>query len=309
VRVDLQWRDNSDNEVGFAIERQTIPGGSWVVIWEHEADISTYADTTVLGETSYQYRVRALGETQDSGPSNVVGVVTPELTPPNAPTNLGAEAVASGWVDLSWWDNSDNEAGFKIMRRAEGGIYRQVATVDMEVTEYSDVGLTESTTYFYQVRAFNDAGHSAFSNEASATTFDPTYHIWGGVAAGKEAQVSIGQVSKTDRCTQFITSEGYVAPLGHYFAVLPVSVTNTGLTPFDVSPHEFTLRDTTYLEVFGMHRCPRSDKGAPFGETVVNAGRTFTGVIFFVVPKSVELSGLEAVYHLEGSVHIWPRTE
>jgi len=39
------------------------------------------------------------------------------------------------------------------------------------VESYSDTGLSEETTYYYQVRAFNVAGNSGYSNESNATTY------------------------------------------------------------------------------------------------------------------------------------------
>ncbi len=41
------------------------------------------------------------------------------------------------------------------------------------MTSYQNSGLSDSTTYFYRVRAYNSAGDSPYSNEASATTWAP----------------------------------------------------------------------------------------------------------------------------------------
>jgi len=89
-----------------------------------------------------------------------------------APSDLKAEAVSSTQIDLHWQDNSNNEYGFKIERRlAESRMYwKEIATVDKDVTEYGDKGLTPATAYEYRVRAYNEAGNSKYSNITEATT-------------------------------------------------------------------------------------------------------------------------------------------
>ncbi|MFW6140559.1 MAG: fibronectin type III domain-containing protein [Acidobacteriota bacterium] len=87
--------------------------------------------------------------------------------PPAAPSDLGATAIACDQIDLTWSDNSDNESGFEIERTTDG----QTFTVSANTTSYTDnINLNENTTYSYRVRAYNDAGYSDYSNEASATT-------------------------------------------------------------------------------------------------------------------------------------------
>ena len=81
-----------------------------------------------------------------------------------------ADRVEAASLRLSWSDNSSNESGFKIERRAAGGSYAQLATVGANVTSYADSGLTSGRTYCYTVRAFNSAGTSAPTKEDCATT-------------------------------------------------------------------------------------------------------------------------------------------
>jgi hypothetical protein len=77
-------------------------------------------------------------------------------------------------IDLLWSDNSTNENGFSIEKRlVSGGFYTNwdaFATVAAGVTTYSDTGLQYQTIYNYRVRAYNDNGFSAYSNEAARTT-------------------------------------------------------------------------------------------------------------------------------------------
>lgn len=90
---------------------------------------------------------------------------------PSAPSELVAITISASQIDLSWTDNSTDETGFKIERKTGAtGKYSRIATVGANATTYSNRGLTQSTTYYYRVRAYNASGYSAYSKEASATT-------------------------------------------------------------------------------------------------------------------------------------------
>ena len=89
---------------------------------------------------------------------------------PIAPSNLRTTAVSRGQVNLSWTDNSDNEAGFKIGRSINGVDFKPLPLVSANVTSYKDVTVEGSTKYYYRVRAYNNFGYSARSNVASLTT-------------------------------------------------------------------------------------------------------------------------------------------
>lgn len=89
-----------------------------------------------------------------------------------APSNLTATAVSPTQINLSWQDNSNNEQGFKIERKTgSAGTWSQIATVPANVKTYQNTGLLPGIAYFYQLRAYNAAGQSGYSNVASATTF------------------------------------------------------------------------------------------------------------------------------------------
>ncbi|MGD9148447.1 MAG: fibronectin type III domain-containing protein, partial [Anaerolineae bacterium] len=95
-------------------------------------------------------------------------------TPPDAPSDLVATAAGSDQIDLTWTDNADDEAGFKIERSLDASAWALLDTVGANVTSYQDTGLQASTTYYYRVYAYNGAGNSAYSNQANATTSGDT---------------------------------------------------------------------------------------------------------------------------------------
>ena len=91
-------------------------------------------------------------------------------TPPEAPTELVATAVSETQIDLTWTDNSYDELGFRIERKLYGESFTQIDNVTANVTSYNDTGLHPYRAYYYRIRAYNDAGNSDYSNEASSIT-------------------------------------------------------------------------------------------------------------------------------------------
>ena len=85
---------------------------------------------------------------------------------PRAPSGLKANSLSSTSVKLVWNDNSANENGFRIERKTADD-WTQIATVRADTETYSNSGLSSEYVYTYQVRAYNQAGDSAYTNEAS----------------------------------------------------------------------------------------------------------------------------------------------
>jgi len=239
---------------------------------------------------------------------------TPIPTPvtiPNDPSNLVATVITSGRIDLSWHDNSDNEAGFKIERKPGiEGSYRQIAIVRANLTTYSDRGVVENTTYYYQVRAYNAVGHSSYSNEAIATTLPPTYHIMGGTAVGSKKSVSVAAMTKTNRYYVYQgwnpQTNKYQAPLGCAFVVVAVSTTNLSNAPLVARRVDFALRDAATRDTYGLFNYTWGDVGDPFPNiTQIPKGETTAGVILCMIPQTASLSEMQIVYVLDDEIHIW----
>ena len=88
-----------------------------------------------------------------------------------------ASAADAAQLRLDWADNSSNEKGFRIARKTgTGGTYAEIVAKESNATSYVDTTVTAGMTYCYQVRAYNDAGNSAPSNEACATASSATLY-------------------------------------------------------------------------------------------------------------------------------------
>ncbi len=89
--INLSWTDNASNETGFAIERKTGATGTYAQVATVGANIRTYANTGLVANTAYYYRVRAVNGTVYSSYSNEA----------NAKTNI-----ASFTIPLYRWGTS-----------------------------------------------------------------------------------------------------------------------------------------------------------------------------------------------------------
>jgi GDSL-like lipase/acylhydrolase family protein/fibronectin type III domain protein len=174
--VEVSWHDNSDNETAFELGRSsTGASGAYSVLATLDSNVSTFQDTTVDGASEYCYRVRAIG-TSGTTPSAFSSPSCVQPTPPVAPSLLTTSA-SFGQVDLSWTDNSDNEASFEIWKSVDGqnGTFTLEASVVADVASYSNTGLQDGVEYCYRVRAVGAKGlASSFSNTGCATTPVPT---------------------------------------------------------------------------------------------------------------------------------------
>ncbi len=169
--ISLTWEDSSQNETEFILERKNGSSGTYFALASLGANDTSYVDSVGLTPGQiYYYRVKAVNSLIASEYSGELSVSIDALLPP-APTNAATSAVNTSTIAITWIDNSDNEDGFRLERRADTtGAWAQFAIVDSNITAYSDTGLIDGTKYFYRVRAFNSGGNSAYTNIDSAVT-------------------------------------------------------------------------------------------------------------------------------------------
>jgi len=159
TQINLSWTDNSSDETGFKIER----AGS--LITTTAADAISYSDSGLSCGTTYNYSVTATNGTGDSTAATVSATTQVCPASPNAPTSLSGSAASQTQINLSWTDNSSDEAGFKIEQPAGTVIH----TTAVDAIDYIHTGLVCATTYDYEIKATNANGDSTAAT-ASVTT-------------------------------------------------------------------------------------------------------------------------------------------
>ena len=181
-RVQVSWRDNSNNENLFQVWRSTNGGAfSQVGMVTRTTTQRTATGGTVnftdsnnlVNGNTYAYYVIAVNTVPApdlfSAASNTASVTITLPVGPAAPTNLAGSAVRPPGANLdvatlTWTDNANNELGFQIQRSTSPNFTTvSTFTVGADVTTFSQ-NVSRSVDYYYRVRAGNAAGYSAWSN-------------------------------------------------------------------------------------------------------------------------------------------------
>lgn len=94
-----------------------------------------------------------------------------DILTPTAPTALSLVANSTTSITLNWTDNSNDETQFRIEQKIGTGAWSPIATVQSNITTYTNTSLTENTKYYYRVRSIITGGNnSASTNIDSLTT-------------------------------------------------------------------------------------------------------------------------------------------
>jgi Divergent InlB B-repeat domain len=142
-------------------------------------------------------------------------------------------ADAAQQLQLSWTDNANNEDGFKIERGpSSAGPFTQIGTVLSNITTYTDTGLADATAFCYQVRAYNSAGDSAYTNAACGTTPATLTLVKAGTGSGTVTSAPAG-INCGSTCSFSYTSGASVtltatAATGSTFSGWTGACTGTG---------------------------------------------------------------------------------
>jgi phosphodiesterase/alkaline phosphatase D-like protein len=238
-RLDLSWKDDANDELGYKIERKIGLAGVFTEIAALDSNATAYSSTGLNAGTLYSYRVRAFNNTGPSAYSNEVSAKTLP-NPPKAPAGLAASAESNKRINLAWADSSKTETGFKIERKkGTAGAYAEIATVGANTVNFADTsGLSANTVFFYQVRAYNAGGHSDYSNEASAKTLPnpPKAPVGLTAAAISTSQIDLAWADSIKNENGFMI-ERKTGKAGTYAKIATVGANTTTYSSLGLKPN------------------------------------------------------------------------
>ncbi len=190
--VKLTWKDNSNNESGFKVERMDNTSGKWTEIASLSQNVTSYTIGNLSISTSYTYRIKAFNSTNNSYSYSTV--ITVSLKKPEVPSNIAVTALSSSEIRIDWSDNSGTEMGFAVERKKNGSEFVEIVKLPSNTISYIDKGLNPNQQYFYRIRSYNENGYSSYSSSKSASTKSRTiYNDIGSVSWAKSAIESLAE--------------------------------------------------------------------------------------------------------------------
>jgi len=171
--VTVNWNSVSNVTVtGYYLYRSTSSNGSYSKITQYQswgAGSYSHTDYGLTAGTTYYYKVSAYNGDGEGEKSSAASVTTPNA---DTPTGINATVTSSSSVSINW-GYVLYATGYKVYRSSsENGEYTLITSI--ATTSYTDTGLSENTTYYYKVSAYNSAGgEGAKSSVVSVKTAIP----------------------------------------------------------------------------------------------------------------------------------------
>jgi len=162
----LTWSGNSI-DADVVIERKMANGSFNALSTASYSTTGWYDNTGLVPGASYTYRIKAKSSTNESNYSSEITIHNYYL---NSPSGLSVSVNTASAIELKWTDNSQDETGFEIWRYTSGSsTYALYATVDRNITTYTDTFVQTGVQYYYMVRAYaaEENLYSSFSNTAT----------------------------------------------------------------------------------------------------------------------------------------------
>jgi fibronectin type 3 domain-containing protein len=248
-QVSLTWTTSSGATL-YRVSRNTTGTGTFTQIATRTA--ASYVDQPLTDGTKYYYVVAASNGSCWSADSSVASA-TPVCTPPTVPGTITATA-GDTQVSLSWVASTPAPASYTLQRKTGAtGTYATIASPT--VASYTDIGLANGTTYYYQVSSSNGSCSSTYNTEASAT---PKAACSQGAPVGVTAAVTPStQVKVTWTASSPVPTGGYdigrsTTSGSGYTSVGHVGSTILTFTDTDIS---LLVNTTYYYEVTAIGSC------------------------------------------------------
>lgn len=178
-QVSLSWTTPGNG--GVAINNYKVYRSGTLIYTLTSATAGSFTDTGRTNGTLYSYTVTATNNVGTSGSGSASA--TPR-TIPTAPTSFAADTATFGQITLSWAapssDGGDSVDGYRL--RTGTTLGSGTLLYEGTGTSYAHTGLSPYTDYSYNIIAYNAAGESTDTTNATLTakTMGGIARVWNG---------------------------------------------------------------------------------------------------------------------------------
>jgi len=161
--IQINWQDNSDNELEFVIFRRADLDTEILEIGRVATNITSFKDETAEQGIIYDYGIMAVNAVGNGSAKEIVQAQLKPLPPtaPLAPSDYSAQSETT-YIQINWQDNSDNELEFVIYRRADLDTeILEIGRVAANITSFKDETAEPGIIYDYGIMAVNTVGNGA----------------------------------------------------------------------------------------------------------------------------------------------------
>lgn len=165
--IRVTWTDANSTAVSHRVEWAATADGPFVLLTQANPGTTEVTHTGRSANTTYHYRVRAMGVTGDSAFTGPAA----GLTYPDAPAALQVAPMGPGQLRVSWVNANPSPAAHRVYRSDDGGsTFTPRQLVPAGTSQWDDASLQPNTTYHYRVAASNATGDSSVSSPVSGLT-------------------------------------------------------------------------------------------------------------------------------------------
>jgi hypothetical protein len=167
--VQLNWIDHAKRETGYRLEIHSAPFGAPLIDGMEFLPANAMSTTfPAFPNSTYYFRVIAVGVAMESDPSNVIVVSTPNV--PVRPRDVAVSTGSPNQLSVTWSD-VDGESGYRLEKSSDhGASWTAAASAAENATSISVAGLASDTEYLIRVIALNPFGTSTPSLPVSGLT-------------------------------------------------------------------------------------------------------------------------------------------
>ena len=160
----LYWKTVIE-ATSYVLQRKANPNDTFQEIAKLGADKTTYSDSLLRDNTTYYYRLKALGDKQESDFATAQVLTLSKLNLPELSVNV----VSNQSLKVSWRAIA-KATSYTLERKANpNDSFKELAKLGADKTVYSDSLLKDNVTYFYRIKAFGTNTESDFAMAQAAT--------------------------------------------------------------------------------------------------------------------------------------------